>query len=264
MVHQSMFCRRNISSIRIKINTFMRILHPADYAGCFFEIRDSSMKFSLSDKRNQAVLFDLDGTLVDSMGMWGDIDRIFMAERNLPLPKDLQLSIAGMSMYETAIYFRENFHLKDTPEELMAIWNDMAREEYRTKIPLKAGALDFLNCLKQEGIPMGLATSNSMELVRACFEATGLDHYMDAVISADQVRNGKPAPDVYLACAGKLGRDPVECTVFEDVLQGIQAGLNAGMRVIAVDDPVSRNALSEKKKLASSVIRDFMDLEVVQ
>ncbi|MDD6351436.1 MAG: HAD family phosphatase [Lachnospiraceae bacterium] len=222
------------------------------------------MLFSLSNQRNQAVLFDLDGTLVDSMGMWGDIDRIFMADRKLPLPKDLQLSIAGMSMYETAVYFKENFHLKDKPEELMAIWNDMAREEYRYKIPLKPGALDFLKCLKDQGIPMGLATSNSMDLVSACFEKTGLDQYMDAVISADQVKNGKPAPDVYLTCAKELGQNPANCTVFEDVLQGVQAGVNAGMRVIAVDDPVSREHLDEKKALAVGVIHDFKDLEVVK
>lgn len=216
-----------------------------------------------SGRRPKAVLFDLDGTLVDSMGLWKEIDIQFMKDRDLAMPESLQMDIAGMSMYETALYFIREFELEDQPEDLMDLWNEMARENYRHHVELKPGAIEFLQSLKDKGIKTGLATSNSYDLVQACFEGTGLGKYLDAVVSADEVKNGKPAPDVYLTCARKISVDPRTCIVFEDVIQGVQAARNAGMKVYAIDDPYSREHLDEKMNLSDGVISDFTEIDLL-
>ena len=133
----------------------------------------------------KAVIFDLDGTLVDSMWMWRNIDMEFLAERNLPYEEDLQDKIEGMSFTETARYFQEYFKLTETVEELKQIWNEMAIEKYRHEVPLKEGAGEFLEYLKENNIKMGIATSNSSELVQAVDDA----HYALAMGPDTRVRH---------------------------------------------------------------------------
>lgn len=209
------------------------------------------------------VIFDMDGTLVDSMGIWEDIDREFFKERNMPYPEDLTKNIAGLSMTETADYFLDNFDIKETRQELIDIWNEMAMEDYATKIPLRDGAMDFLKYLKKNGYKTALATSNSRELVEACFESHGLNDYISVIVASGEVPHGKPAPDVFLKAASLLDSDPKDCIVFEDVLQGIQAGKSAGMKVCCVDDKYSKDDYEAKKELADYYINTYYDLDVV-
>jgi HAD superfamily hydrolase (TIGR01509 family) len=209
------------------------------------------------------VIFDMDGTLVDSMGLWEDIDREFFKERNLPYPEDLTKNIAGLSMTETADYFLENFDLKESREDLIDIWNEMAMDEYATKVPLRDGAMEFLRFLKKNGYKTALATSNSRELVEACFKKHGLNEYIPVIVASGEVEHGKPAPDVFLKAASLLNSDPKDCIVFEDVIQGIIAGKSAGMKVCCVDDIYSKDDYEEKKKLADYYIKNYYDLDVV-
>jgi len=114
-----------------------------------------------------AVIFDLDGTLVDSMWLWHDIDVEFLEKRGLTLPETYQKEIEGMSFTETATYTKKLFQLSESIEELKEIWNRMAIEKYTYEVPFKSGAEDFLKYCKKEKIPVGIATSNSRELVNA-------------------------------------------------------------------------------------------------
>ncbi|MGN0481973.1 MAG: HAD family hydrolase [Lachnospiraceae bacterium] len=211
-------------------------------------------------KDKSAVLFDLDGTLVDSMWMWGEIDREFLGEREIPLPEDLQKTIEGMSFTETAVYFQKRFQLKETVEELKVIWNQMAIQKYRREVPMKPYALDFLQELKNRKIKMGIATSNSAELVEAVMNAHQLNRYIDIVVTACEVAHGKPAPDVYLEAAKRLDVSSENCIVFEDVPMGIRAGKNAGMQVCAVFDEASWAQDAEKKELADAYITSYRDV----
>lgn len=211
-------------------------------------------------KNIKAVLFDLDGTLVDSMWMWEDIDLEFLGSRGIPLPSDLQQTIEGMSFTETAEYFKKRFELKESIEELKNIWNEMAIQKYRTQVPLKPGAKELLMYLKKQGIQMGIATSNSSELVQAVFEAHHLSTYITTVVTSCEVAHGKPAPDVYLQAARNLSTEPDACLVFEDVPMGILAGKRAGMRVCAVWDAACAGQDEEKKRLADAYIHSFEDL----
>ncbi len=208
----------------------------------------------------KAVIFDLDGTLVDSMGLWREIDIAFLQARGIAYHEDLQEKIEGMSFTETAVFFKAYYHLSESVEELKTIWNRMAEQKYRYEIQLKPGVLDFLDLLKQRGIKMGIATSNSEELLRAINAAYHFDDYMSCIVTSCSVKKGKPAPDVYLEAARRLGVLPNECLVFEDIVKGIEAGKNAGMKVCAIEDAFSACQREQKKQISDYYIESYHEI----
>ncbi len=205
----------------------------------------------------QSIIFDLDGTLVDSMWLWHDIDVEFLEQRGLTLPETYQYDIEGMSFTETAVYTKVLFHLKESVEELKSIWNQMAFDKYSHEVYFKPGAEKFLQYCRRRGIALGIATSNSKELVEAVTTALHFDDIIEVVVTACEVAHGKPAPDVYLEAAKKLSVKPEHCLVFEDVPMGIRAGKNAGMRVCAVEDSFSAHQEKEKRRLADYYISSY-------
>lgn len=207
----------------------------------------------------EAVLFDLDGTLIDSMWMWHAIDVEYLAGFGLKTPDDLASAIEGMGFSETAVYFKERFNLPDSLEQIKETWNNMAHDIYCTRVPLKPGALEFLKYLKSKGIKMAIGTSNSVDLARDVIESLGISEYFDALVTACMVNAGKPKPDIYLKAAENLGVSPKKCLVFEDIPQGIIAGNTAGMTTVAVWDAYSDQLTDEKKRQADYYIDSFDD-----
>lgn len=208
-------------------------------------------------KDKQAVIFDLDGTVVDSLWVWKEVDIEFLGERGIELPDDLQPALDGMSFYETAVYMKNRFQLSESPEELMDIWNKMAEEMYAKKVPLKKGIEPFLKTLKAAGKKIGIASSNSKFLVETTLKANGVHAYFDSIHTANEVAQGKPAPDVYLLVAEDLQVDPKDCLVFEDIVMGIMAGQAAGMTTCAVYDQYSEYDDKRKRELADYYIEDY-------
>ena len=211
-------------------------------------------------KNKKAVIFDLDGTLVDSMWMWKTIDIEYLGKFGIPLPQTLQKDIEGMSFSETAVYFKETFQIPDSLEKIKEDWNRMAYEKYTKEVTLKKGAKEFLEHCKYHGLGIGIATSNSRQLVDATLEALNIREYFDCVMTACEVEKGKPAPDIFLAVAKKIGVNPTECLVFEDVEMGILAGKNAGMAVCAIEDDFSMDQKEKKKQLADYYIYDYSEI----
>ena len=207
----------------------------------------------------EAVIFDLDGSLVDSMWMWREIDIEYLGRFGIPLPEDLQARIEGMSFSETAVFFKEIFDIPDTIEQMRSDWNQMAWDKYMNEVPLKPGVAEFLAGCRQRGIKLGIATSNSRELVENVAAAHQLKDYFSCIMTGCDVKRGKPSPDIYLAVADKLQVNPANCLVFEDIIPGIQAGKNAGMEVCAVEDAYSIAVREEKAELADYYIEDFFD-----
>ena len=209
----------------------------------------------------KAVIFDMDGSLVDSMWIWPEVDRIYMDKYHLTAPDTFHRDIEGMSYVETAQYFVDTFTtLNQTVEDVMQEWRDMTVELYATKVFPKAGAVEFLDLMKQNGIRLGIATSNDREIAEAALNGRGLTKYFDSVRTSSEVAAGKTAPDVYLKVADDMNVDPKNCLVFEDVINGILAGKNAGMEVCAVADDFTKADEAEKKAAADYFIRDFFDV----
>ena len=213
-------------------------------------------------KNIKAVIFDLDGSLVDSMWIWRDIDIEYLGRFGIELPKELQTEIEGKSFSETAVYFKERFNIPDSLEQMKEDWNRMAWDKYMNEVMLKPGADVFLHHCLEKGIKLGIATSNSRQLVEAVAKARGFGQDFDCIMTACEVEKGKPSPDIYLAVADKLGVKPADCLVFEDITPGIMAGKNAGMRVCAVEDDYSMHQIEEKKALADYYIRDYYEIEL--
>ena len=207
-----------------------------------------------------AIIFDVDGTIADSMWMWKHIDVEYLGRFGIELPKDLQKNIEGMSFRETAIYFKEHFQIPDDIEKMMSDWNEMAAHKYRYEIPLKKGVREFLNVCKKKNIVMGIATSNSVELLSYFLKAHELHSYFEVVITGSDGLRGKPAPDMYLEAAKRLAVKPEKCLVFEDIMPGILAGKRAGMRVCAVDDVYSNYITDKKIEEADYFIKSFEDI----
>ena len=209
----------------------------------------------------KAVLFDLDGTLVDSMWVWKQIDLDYLGSRNIRMPESLQKDIEGMSMRETAKFFQQQFAITDSIDVMMAEWNAMAMETYAHKVTWKPGAKEFLMQLKERGIATGIATSNSKELLKAVSDALSMDTYIDCYLTGNELNKGKPAPDIYLEVANRLQVLPQDCLVFEDICPGIMAAKNAGMKVCAIYDDYSKDITAEKKALADAYIDDYTQID---
>lgn len=207
-----------------------------------------------------AIIFDVDGTIADSMWMWRQIDIEYLGRFGIELPKDLQKNIEGMSFRETAVYFKNHFPIPDDIEKMMSDWNEMAAHKYRYEIPLKKGVREFLNVCKKNNIAMGIATSNSVELLSYFLKAHELHSYFEVVITGSDGLRGKPAPDMYLEAAKRLSVKPEKCLVFEDIIPGILAGKSAGMRVCAVDDLYSKDITDKKIEEADYFIESFEDI----
>jgi 16S rRNA pseudouridine516 synthase len=208
----------------------------------------------------EAVIFDLDGSLVDSMWMWKAIDIEYLKSFGIEAPKSLQKDIGGRSFVETAIYFKETFDIPDSVEEIGNAWNRMAYDKYTHEVPLKDGAMEFIDLCQNRGIKLGIASSNSTELIEQVLAAHDIRDNFLSIRSGTQILKGKPAPDIYLTVACELGVEPEKCLVFEDLVDGIKAGKNANMTVIAVSDDYSRHSDDTKKELADYYIEDYWGL----
>lgn len=210
-----------------------------------------------SIETSKAIFFDMDGTIIDSMWMWRNIDIEYLSGFGISLPENLQKSIEGKSFTETAEFFQERFGIEDSIDTIKATWNQMAMEKYQKEVPLKNCAHDFLCLLKEKGYVIGIATSNSRELTEGCLKALGVFDLFDTIVTGCDVEAGKPSPDIYLQCAKNCRIEPEDCLVFEDIIMGIQAGLNAGMKVCAVYDEYSKDVDHQKKELAHHYLYDY-------
>lgn len=208
----------------------------------------------------KACIFDLDGTLVDSMWVWGNIDIEYLARFGYEVPEGMGKDFEGASMIEVAEYFKNRFKLDDDINTIIDDWNEMAIYKYTHDVPLKNGVAKFLEMLKEKNIKIGLYTSNSLVLARAALEALGVLPYFDAITAGCSGIKGKPEPDGYLITAEKLDVSPKSCIVFEDLCVGIMAGKNAGMKTCAVRDHYSMYQDDEKKKLADYYINDYEEI----
>lgn len=208
----------------------------------------------------QGFIFDLDGTLVDSMGIWKQIDIQYLGKFGISLPEGLQEEIEGFSFTETAVYFKNRFGIKDSIEQIKQEWNDMTYQIYQDEVGLKPGVTELLDYAQKHQIPCAIATSNSIELVRCVLKSNKIDSYFTTIVTGCDVGKSKPEPDVYLCAASRMGISPEKCMVFEDIVPGIEGAHRAGMPVCVIDDAYSRYQETEKRKKADYYVTDFCQM----
>lgn len=205
----------------------------------------------------KAVIFDLDGTLIDSMWVWKQVDIEYLKKRGILLPEDLQKCIEGLSFTETAVYFKKRFELEDSIEEIKAEWTEMVGDYYRASIKAKKGVREFLSYLSENNYRIGLATSNFKDLAMDVLKNNDLIQYFDEIVTTCEVPRDKSYPDVFLETAKRLGASPAECIVFEDTLSAVLGALKAGMRVIGVYDSLGTCTPEELAEKTEYIIEDF-------
>lgn len=209
-----------------------------------------------------AVIFDLDGVLVDSEPVWEEVRRAFVAGHGGTWQPDTQSRLMGMSTAEWAAYLSGELGVTLSPEDTARGVVDGMIAHYDSHVPLLPGALDAVRRLAGRW-PLGLASSSPRALIDIVLDRTGLAESFRATVSTEEVERGKPAPDGYLLAAERLGVEPSVCVAVEDSSNGLRSASAAGMRVIAVPRPAYPPA-ADALALAAYVARDLGDLTVTR
>jgi HAD superfamily hydrolase (TIGR01509 family) len=184
----------------------------------------------------EAVVFDLDGVIVDSEHVWDDVRQDLAEERGGSWHDQASRDMMGMSSPEWSRYMHDVIGLSEPPEEINAEVVRRLEALYREEIPLLPGAVEAVQSLAARW-PLGLASSSNRELIDLVLETSGLGRHFKATVSSEEVPRGKPAPDVYLEAARRLGVDPARCAAVEDSENGIRSAKSSGMHVIAIPNP---------------------------
>jgi HAD superfamily hydrolase (TIGR01509 family) len=207
-----------------------------------------------------AVVFDLDGVLVDSETVWDDARRQVVTSSGGTWRPEATRAMMGMSSPEWAAYLHDELAVNLAPQEITDRVVALVERHYRTALPLLPGATDVVGALARRW-PLGLASSSNRPIIELFLDASGLRPSFFASVSSEEVAHGKPAPDVYVEAARRLDVVPAECVAVEDSSNGIRAGAAAGMTVIAVPNaqfPPDGDALA----LAAVVVPTVQEVTV--
>ena len=206
----------------------------------------------------EGAIFDLDGTLLDSMYVWQHIDEVFFEKRGMTAPEDYGRALAGKSYRESAEYTIERFGFTQSWEEIVAEWTQMAIEEYSHHVKLKPCAREYLLALKEGGVKLAVATALPEYLYRPCLENLGILDWFDALCSTDETGGrGKAKGEVFLLAASRLGIAAEKCAVFEDVYEGVCGAKYAGMTAFCVKDAASTHTHEKSAEIADGMIDCF-------
>jgi HAD superfamily hydrolase (TIGR01509 family) len=183
-----------------------------------------------------AVVLDMDGVLIDSEQLWDEVREQLARERGGRWHERAQAEMMGMSSTEWSRYMHDVIGLAEPPEEINAEVVRRLLARYQESLPVMPGAVAAVERLAARW-PLGLASSSNREVIDTVLELAGIAHLFRATVSSEEVEHGKPAPDVYLEAARRLGVDPTSCAAVEDSANGIRSARAAGMRVIAIPNP---------------------------
>lgn len=210
----------------------------------------------------KAVIFDMDGVLIDSEVYWFDAEREFFRARGLEFTKDLQLHMQGRSESETAVWLKKEFGWSDTPEEIEEQRRKMSESVYTDKCHPLPGVFDVIKVIKTGGLKTAVVSSSSLQRINIIIGRFGWEGYFDHIISAEEKKTpGKPAPDIYIYASNVLETKPTNCLVFEDSLNGVKSAKSAGMYCVGVADPRWSNFnLGD----ADLIISSFQDKKVLE
>jgi HAD superfamily hydrolase (TIGR01509 family) len=204
----------------------------------------------------EAVVFDLDGILVQSEELWDEARRELAQEHGIEWPDGATDAMMGMSSKEWSRYVHDEVGVPDSPEEINRRVLEKLEQRYRTDLPWIDGAQDAVRRMAAS-FPLGLATSSNREIIDIVVEVGGFGDLFQVTMSSEEVERGKPAPDVYLEATRRMGIDPARTAAIEDSTNGLLAASAAGMRVIAI--PNDAHPPAEKGLAVADVVLDSID-----
>ena len=209
----------------------------------------------------RAAIFDFDGTLADTAHIWREVDRAFLEKRGLPYTADYAQRLAAFGFAAGAAYTIERFGLNETVDEICDEWNELSRSLYTNTVVLRPAARRYLNALRACGVRIALATTN-IAYVLESMRHIDTRTLFDVRVYGDEVVYGKDHPDIYLEAARRLGTDPADCVVFEDIVPALRSARGIGMRTCAVraNDPNQR--VSELQELCDVWLEDWRDIPI--
>ena len=204
-------------------------------------------------------IFDMDGTLVDSMGYWHNMEREFLMSKGITDGLETILEATKpMTLTESCAYFSSFCGIDCSPEEFIAEIEAIMAQHYRHHVRVKSGVRDYLDALKAQGIPMCVASATNKPLVELCLETLGMRDYFSFILSCVEVGAGKNRPDVFLEAARRLGAQPTDCAVFEDAIYAVRSAKEAGFHVVAVKDAHNSSCWEELQSLADETITTWL------
>ncbi len=210
----------------------------------------------------KSIIFDMDGTLLDSLSVWADSDREFITGLGYEYDNHHSLAMKTMHFDSACEYLVNAFKLDLSPEETGDKILQIVEEKYIHGIDLKDGALEFIKRAHSNGIKLCVATSNKKTLAEGALKSHGILQYMEFVLTSDEVGCGKESPVIFERAAELLGTLPAETAVFEDSIHAVNSAKSAGFYIIGVYDPLSEAEFAEIEKTADMTIRSFSEIEI--
>lgn len=207
----------------------------------------------------KSVIFDMDGTLIDSTGLWHEIDKKFFAKRMMDLPPDYAQKIVHLGLRKAAELTKELYGIKETPDEIISEWREMSLSMYRDEVALKDGAIELLELLKNKGLKLSIATANDEELYMPCIKRLGIGKYFDFISDVNSSKEGKNSAKIYLDLVKQMDSTVENTLVFEDMPMCIKTVHDRGFLTIAVYDHSSSKFDEEKRSNSDLFINNFND-----
>jgi HAD superfamily hydrolase (TIGR01509 family) len=207
----------------------------------------------------EGVIFDLDGTLIDSIWIWNKVDREVLARHGYAPDQEYLEHICKLNYSQCIEYILQRYDLGMSYDELSEELHQMAYKEYAGDVKLKPGAYELIIKLKKDGIKLGVATSCLRKMCEAALIKNDVFHLFDTFVYSDEIGKNKLEPDIYLIAAKQLGVEPKDCIVFEDLPSAAQSAVNAGMTVIGVYDEHSKHYSKQMKNICDLFINDFWE-----
>ena len=215
---------------------------------------------NFSANKIRSVIFDLDGTLLDSMMVWVNVDRDFLEENGKVYTPDVSEAVKKMTVTDSANYFRTRFDLDMTTDEIIDRIESMVSEKYRYTLPLKDGAFEAVKALHDGGIKMCVATATYNSLADAALKRLKIYDMLEFVITCHDAGAGKESPDIFLKAADMLGTLPEETAVAEDSLHCLQTAADAGFFTVGVYDHFSAHEKEAAARTADMTVNKLTEL----
>ena len=210
----------------------------------------------------KGIIFDLDGTILDSMPIWSKVGEKFLLSQGIVPPSTLKKILKKKSLRQAAEYFIKTFKIDYTPDEVIGEINHIIEDHYKYSILLKPHIRESLIHLKQNDVKMCIATASNKDLVEKALVRLGVLSYFEFILTCEEIGKGKDQPDIYIQATQRLGLEIEQVLIFEDSLHCIKAAKKAGFNVVGVYDKSNRDQIKKIKSISDYFIYSFQDIKM--